>query len=360
MKTEENSGRLLYIENIKVLLSLCVLLFHVNSAFGGTGGWYLVEASSDSISIVLLTLINAILQSFFMGLYFFLSAYFIPKSFMKMGTIIFIKTRLQKLLVPSTFYFFVLNPLCKNIVEKVPYLKAIGFYNLWFPMALLYFTFLYLMVGFFNVKIPKLNFPTNKNINFFMVFFVVICFIVRLKFKIDKMYFSDFTIGYFPQYLFLFCLGILASQNNWLEMIHQKIANVYFKGSLIAIVLLPIIFLFQESLGRPESYFYGGWHPEALFFILWEVVMFTGIILKILTFFQEKFNDTNKVLSLLSRLSYSVYIIQAPFILIMQKIFGKFDFPVFVNVFLIFVFSYLCSVAVSYLMLKIKYLRKFV
>lgn len=98
-------GKIHYINNIKSFLALLVIVFHTNSAYGGEGGWYYVEPTNDVIAVSILTLINALCQSFFMGLFFFISAYFSPKSYDKKGFYTFLKGRISKLLIPAFFLF---------------------------------------------------------------------------------------------------------------------------------------------------------------------------------------------------------------------------------------------------------------
>ena len=75
--------KIFYIDNLKVGLITLVILHHVLNTYGAEGGWYYWQKTTHAgaaISMVLLITIN---QSFFMGFFFFLSAYFIPGSYDK-------------------------------------------------------------------------------------------------------------------------------------------------------------------------------------------------------------------------------------------------------------------------------------
>src|SRR6202012_5995238 len=95
-------------------------------------------------------------QSFFMGFFFFLSAYFTGPSYDKKGPSRFIKDRLVRLGIPLVFYSFVLGPFMNYLVYYFGYDHHISFsqflsgYNdwidfgvLWFVAALLLFTLIY-------------------------------------------------------------------------------------------------------------------------------------------------------------------------------------------------------------------------
>lgn len=91
----------------------------------------------------MLTFENALCLSFFMGLFFFIVAYFSPRSYDNKGCYLFLKAKVIKLLLPALFYFFILNPLCIFLVTPRPYTSSLGFYNMWFIMALFYFSVFY-------------------------------------------------------------------------------------------------------------------------------------------------------------------------------------------------------------------------
>jgi len=91
------SGRILFIDNIRILLIVLIVLHHVAVAYGGSGGWPLKEAPSDAISPIILFLFNAINQSYVLSFFFLLAGYFIPRSYDKKGPIRFLTDRLIRL-----------------------------------------------------------------------------------------------------------------------------------------------------------------------------------------------------------------------------------------------------------------------
>src|SRR5580704_12448731 len=107
----EQPKKIFYIDNLKVLLITLVILHHALNTYGAEGGWYYWQKTTHvgaSIPMVVLITIN---QSFFMGFFFFLSAYFIPSSYNKKGAARFVKDRLLRLGIPLVFYSFIFSPL---------------------------------------------------------------------------------------------------------------------------------------------------------------------------------------------------------------------------------------------------------
>nr|WP_184528152.1 acyltransferase family protein [Bacillus benzoevorans] len=350
-----------YFNNIKSFLALLVVFFHTSSGYGGEGGWYYVEQSDNLISTSILTLLNALCQSFFMGLFFFLSAYFIPKSYEKRGTFLFLKSRILKLLVPALFYFFVLNPLCIYLVSKQSYFSSLDFYNTWFIMALLYFSIIYVLIKRFvspTIDQKKIDFLGKKKILVFILVMGLFNFVVRLIFPTDKMYIHDFTLGYFPQYIALFSLGIVAFRNNLLDKIEDKTVSIYFRVSLISSITMPLVFFLSSFYSNGVENFFGGFTFESFYYSFWEPFTYVGIILKILTVFRDKLDFTAPFMNLVNQTSYSIYIIQAPIIVILQLMLAALDLNVFMKVFLVTVLTFIISFGISALLLKISVLRK--
>ena len=77
MQPVTSSSKINYIANLRVLLTILVILHHTCITYGATGGWYYYDKTSDETATMFMTLFVAVNQSFFMGFFFFLSALFI-------------------------------------------------------------------------------------------------------------------------------------------------------------------------------------------------------------------------------------------------------------------------------------------
>lgn len=352
-------GRLHYWDNLKVMLTFFVIVFHVNSAYGGAGGWYIIDTSGDEITVTILTLINAILQSFFMGLFFFISGYFIVDTYKKSTFKEFILKKTKRLLIPAVIYFFVINPICINMVEKTDYLKSLGFYNLWFVVALFYFSIAYGLFKKLNMSFFRnINFFNEKQILIFILIVTAISFFIRLKFPIDKMVFSDFTLGFFPQYIFLFFIGAIFKSNNFIDLIDKRLSSRAFKLSMISFVVLLCYFYYVTSTTNEISKFYGGFNEKSFFFCIWEPCMFVGIIYKLVYVFREKLNYSNKILKKICRSSYAIYICHGIISLTLEKLVYNIRLPIMYKVIIVLILTIIISFLLSQQILKSKFLKK--
>jgi surface polysaccharide O-acyltransferase-like enzyme len=356
-----DKNKIYYLDNIKIILSFLVVLFHTNSAFGGLGGWYTIEESNEFISSSILTLINVLCQSFFMGFYFFISGFLTPNSYNNKRSSVFLVSKIKRLLIPACFYFFVINPICINFVKSTPYFESLGFYNLWFTVALFYFNFFY-FIGrkIVNSKNIQLSFPNKKNILSYIILLGLCNFLVRMVFSVDNMYFSDFTLGYFPQYITLFIIGIVAFKNNWLNQIETSTVKYFFRISIIAMISLPIVFVGEMLFVDKIERFYGGFYLESFFYSIWEPFVFVGIIMKIIYMFQKKYDVSNSKTKVFARCSYGVYILQAPIILVLQRSFRIFEVNNLIKSTVIIIITYFMSTMIVSLILKIKIVRQII
>lgn len=78
-------SRLLFIDNIRSMLTIQVVLFHVMIIYAGTGGWLYKEGREDFITGALGAFFVTVSQAYFMGLFLFVAAYFVPGSYDRKG-----------------------------------------------------------------------------------------------------------------------------------------------------------------------------------------------------------------------------------------------------------------------------------
>lgn len=57
-----------------------MILHHLAVTYGAEGSWYYYEGQADTITAMVLTLFVGANQAFFMGFYFVIVGYFVPRS----------------------------------------------------------------------------------------------------------------------------------------------------------------------------------------------------------------------------------------------------------------------------------------
>src|SRR5512143_4147997 len=164
------AGRLLFIDNIRVFLTILVFLHHLTIIYAGSGSFLYTEGRQDTITAVLGTWFCAVNQAYFMGFFLLIAAYFVPGSYDRKGAGHFLKDRLIRLGIPLIVYSWIISPLTWVVIIYVTqgqilplsaYLPGgrfeglIGAGPLWFVEVLLIFTAAYVVWRrFFRPNVP--------------------------------------------------------------------------------------------------------------------------------------------------------------------------------------------------------------
>jgi surface polysaccharide O-acyltransferase-like enzyme len=320
----ERSKKIIYIDNLKVGLITLVVLQHALVTYGVEGGWYFAQKTTYIGAVIPMGLLAVISQSFFMGLFFFLSAYFIPGSYNRKGAARFVKDRLLRLGIPLVFYSFILSPVLIYLVyyfgegHDVTFIQFLGGFHdwidfgvLWFVAALLLFTLVYVLWRLLSKKYRSkpLTAPSSRMILWFAAAVGIISFLVRIVFPIGWILHPvGFQLAYFSQYVALFLLGLVASKNNWLDTFPYDWGNRFARYAARLLIFLMFIPILEAAAKTPQAWFTGGLHWQQLLYAVWEQLMGFSIIVALLTYGKKLWNKSSALMSKLSRNVFAVYI----------------------------------------------------
>ncbi len=319
-----------YIDNLRVFLTLLVITHHTAIAYGAEGSWYFEDPGADSlVTSLILTLMAAVNQSFFMGLFFLISAYFTPGSYDRKGPWRFLKDRALRLGVPLLVYFFLLNPLLIYLLRRYRgdtatsvfaffrdhWLDTTGTGPLWFVLSLLLLAVTYVVIRLLSRRRSAIAWPmpSDSRIVAFCITVGIVTFGVRLIFPTGWEVLG-LQFGYFTLYLCLFGLGLVARHSHWLEGISAQTANRWFRRALFTIFLLPVALMLGGALEGRIDAFAGGWTWQALSYALWEPFVCVGICLKLLQAFRDRWNRAGPLLRAAARSAYTAYILHPFFV----------------------------------------------
>jgi surface polysaccharide O-acyltransferase-like enzyme len=313
-----------YINHLKIALTVLVILHHTFITYGAPGSWYYEQKTTLKGTLIPMTIFVAVNQAFFMGLFFFLSALFIPSSYDKKGHLKFITDRLVRLGVPLIFYSLVLSPILsyipyrwaeKHDITFAQYLTGydnwIEFGVLWFVAALLIFTLIYVCYRLVFDRLQKVvALPSVAMILFFAVGVGVVSYAARIIFPVGWVLKPlGFQLGYFPQYIALFIFGLVAARNKWLNDASYKVGK---RMRLIAIGLVvigfPLLFIVQKALQFPIAWFNSGVHWQSLWYAVWEQLVGFSMVTALVCIAKYSWNKPSANLSALSRSTFAVYI----------------------------------------------------
>ena len=328
-----SKSRLFYIDNLRIFLISLVVLLHLNITYGAPGDWYYNESEAGVPEVIIQAMFNITNQAFFMGMFFFISAYFTAASLSRKTTGRFLKDRFIRLGIPLVFFYFLLNPLTNFIHyffirhEDVTFAgflanpRARGFGPMWFVEALLIFTLLYLLVRRLKWNI-RIDFPGTKTIIVVALLTGLAQFVIRIWLPVGwSMPFTNFQFPFFVQYIFLLIFGVVAWQNNWLEAISFKTAKQWFVfAQVMILIVLPVMLYFGGKESGTEA-FVGRATWQSFAWAIWEQLVGFAMIIGLFGLAKKYFNTQGVIARQLSDSAYGVYIIHPPVIVGISALF---------------------------------------
>lgn len=322
--------RLIYLDRLKVLLTILVILHHTSIIYGGAGGWFYYEHQDNIAAGALLSTFTAVNQTFFMGLFFFISGYVTPASYDRHGAIGFAKARLIRFGIPLILYMLLIEPLLRYVSTGhdgtlgtylnheaflYPFRGVTDFATgpLWYLFALLIFFAGYVLFRrLTEQRIPKKPFAlTPKIIILYLATVMVANFMIRLVYPVGTE-FLNLQLGYFPAYIGLFMAGIASFRGNWLQHLTDETARTWKWASIGMILLLPAGMAAGGALEGDVSAFMGGWSWQAVFYAIIDPLLGLGITYSLLVWYRKRWNSAaTRTTVWLSANAFTAYIIHA-------------------------------------------------
>ncbi|MCH5585241.1 acyltransferase [Shimazuella sp. AN120528] len=177
--SSQKAGRLFFIDNLRSTLTILVVLHHLVFFSIATNVF-----KPESIEATIGNLFLSINQSFFMGLFFLISGYFVPSSLERKGAKRFLRDRFIRLFIPIIFYDFILSQtqaIDAYIFNREPltwktYFSHITYGPVWFVGVLLIFICLYV----FWVKVIRKHTKLTDRQNISLTYTKIIIFVILL------------------------------------------------------------------------------------------------------------------------------------------------------------------------------------
>ena len=311
--------RLLYLDNLKVCLTVLVIFHHAGQAYGNGGGWAYTPSNPAEVMpwIWHFFSVNA---AFFMGLFFLISGYFVPASYDKQGASVFVQKKLIRLGIP----LLVMGGLLSVLSGKF----EIG--HMWYIESLLVFCLLYALIRQFYQSTTDScsSRPTIMGMLIFGGIMGIGSYLIRLVSPQDNWIWPFGIIplpmepAHYLQYVMMFVVGILASRIRWLERISKAAGFL----SLVIGCLLALGIYLRDG---------GEWNDfVAQWFGIYESLLCVFISFGLLWLFREYSNWNSKFWQWCAAQAYGAYIVHLLLMIALQYAvdgiwmgaFGKFMF----------------------------------
>ena len=103
-------SRLQFVDNLRWVMIVLVLSMHAADTYSPLGNWYFVDRRPIGLpTLAFFAGWQMFLQSFFMGLLFFIAGCFVPPSLDRKGPKRFLRDRLVRLGLPMLLYMLVIG-----------------------------------------------------------------------------------------------------------------------------------------------------------------------------------------------------------------------------------------------------------
>lgn len=317
----QQGGRLHFVDNLRVALTILVVLHHSALSFMG----------SDGLTVGVLTLFTLVNQAYFMGLFFLVSGYFVPGSLARKGSAAFVRGRLLRLVVPLVGYVVLLSPVTALDVNggadlSGPFwrvhLANMSVGALWFLEVLVVLSLGYAAAwavvrrtadrrrpAFETAPPLRRPFPSPLHVMGLVVGIALATFAVRTVLPFGAGLLNIPTPSHLPQYLVLFLVGTVAHRRDWFRQVSRRAGWAGFGLAAGATVVL-----FPVALVNAPAFMGGSWHWSSLVYALWEAALCVGLALGLLSLFRRRVGGRGRLGSYLSTHAFTVFLLHLPVI----------------------------------------------
>lgn len=341
----KTASRLAYIDILKMVLIILVIMVHAAVTYGSLGSWVYEDPVQDEASSILLSIFVIICQSFFMGLFFFFAGYFTPGSYDRKGMWVFWKDRLLRFGIPIVAYTWFLSKIPNYIDETANHALHMPFGQYfityfwdvqdegptWFLLALLIFSAGYTLWRLASRKFAKSSWlerlpaPNIRALLGFAVLVGALSFAVSQEYPIAMPYdlFGIFSLllSFFPSYILLFIAGILVYRSgssgagDWLARIPGKTLRFWGWFSAALAISLPVFLVLG---GAPDGHlpqFMTGLNWRCITFNLWLGLACISFSLTLTLWLRDRVKPQNRLAALVGPNTFGVYLIH-PLVLV--------------------------------------------
>ena len=353
-KTETKNHRIHWMDNLRTIIILLVVLYHVGGVYESAGLWGWFWIVDDPDTIIWVGIVGIVLDIMVMPTIFFISGYLAPASLKQKTGREFVKGKIKRLIIPWVIAVFTLIPLYKVIFlysRNLPQEHWTTYFHmtnpnsqnwLWFLPVLFIFNILYFLLSKVNLKIPNISLK-GAVLGTFLIGFVYSFSIGGIlgfrSWTLTPL--IDFENERLLVYFLTFLLGSLCfRQDVFAEKPKSKtLYNVVNSTSWIPITV--------HIFARLFPFFYPeGFSITPLYRLIWwlsfDLSLLCLMYLMIGSFWRYV-DKTGRIWSELNHNSYGVYIIHVIVIGVFGTLLLNLSLPALVKYPLLFLSTYLVS-----------------
>jgi fucose 4-O-acetylase-like acetyltransferase len=308
------------IDRLKAWVTLLVVFHHTAITYGGPGGWFWRERSSNgSPTAEAFSIFCAVNQAWFMGMFFLIAGAYVPGALQRKGSAGFLRDRVVRLGIPLMVFGWLLGPVTVALAQT-PRGAAFTDTLLWawrsgrfFPGPLWFATALLAMSAVAALRhtlrpsaLQSRPFPSNAVLLAAALGCGALAFALRLVWPVGTSVWG-LQFGYFASYMILFAAGMAAAEQGWWLAVPPAAARTWRR---VAWCTLPWLLLAFAPLPMGDPM--GGVSPAAAVYAFWEPFVAWGIVLTLLVHAQARTAPLGRVGAALARRAFAIYVIHPP------------------------------------------------
>lgn len=354
---DKNTGkakRIHWMDNLRTITILLVVLYHVGGVYEGAGTWGWFWIVDDPATLTWVGIVGIIFDVMVMPTMFFVAGYLVPASLDRKTGWEFALGKFKRLMIPWAIAVFTLIPLYKVIFRysrNLPQEHWTTYFHitnpnsqnwLWFLPVLFAFSILYLLLSKTKIRMPNISLR-GAVLGVLLISFVYSFSIGSLlgnrSWTLTPL--LDFENERLLLYFLTFLLGALSFRQN---VFAEKPQSKTLYTIVNSIAWIPVtVHIFVRLI---PFFFPGGFSSTPLFLAIWWLsfnLSLLCLMYVMIESFRRYFDSTGSIWSELNRNSYGVYIIHVIIIGFFGTLLLNLDLPALVKYPLLIVSSYLGS-----------------
>ena len=353
-KTTTMDRRLHWMDNLRTIIILFVVLYHVGGVYESAGLWGWFWIVDDPATITWVGILGIVFDIFMMPTLFFISGYLTPASLKNRTGWEYTVGKFKRLIIPWVIAVFTLIPIYKVIFlysRNIPQEHWSTYFHitnpnsqnwLWFLPVLFVFNMLYMLFSKANIRFPDISLKVAV-LGIFLIGFVYSFFIGgMLGFRSWTLTpLIDFENERLLVYFLTFLLGALCFRQ---DAFAEKPQSKTLYTVISSIAWIPVM---AHIAARLYPIFYSeGFSVTPLYRLIWWFSFYLSLLCLMYVMvetFWRYFDKTGRIWSELNRNSYGVFIIHVIVIGVIGTLLLNLGLPAVVKYLLLAVLTYLVS-----------------
>ncbi len=322
--------RMFYLDNLRLLFTILVILHHICLTYTGEQGWYYYDRIEDPFTDLVMILLMTVNRNWVLHCFFLISGYFTPGSLDKKGLWIYIRERLIRIGIPLAifavfirpplFYFLHRDTLSQkySFIESMYTLKFVAPGPAWFLEVLLVFSIIYGLIWILRKpresgQYRERPFPRNSTIFLFIFALTIFTFVFRIFLPAEKQIFH-LRLGNYADYVAFFAIGILGYRNKWLNKLTDRTGLQWTIITAVAIAVYGAFTISSWMSHESLSYLRGGMSVKTFITTWIGAHIAVGTSISFIYLFRKYVNVQPSIIRIMTAEAYAVFIFHAPIV----------------------------------------------